>query len=133
MKIGFIGLGIMGKPMAKNLLKAGYTDLLVNNLGQAAVLELEAAGAKGATYQEIGEQCDVMIIEGNDKPGFKIDLHIKDLNNALDCAHSIGAPVPMTAEVQEILQWLHNRGKGQADHSAIAQYYEMLTGIQIGR
>ena len=31
MKIGFIGLGIMGKPMAKNLLKAGYTDLLVNN------------------------------------------------------------------------------------------------------
>ena len=30
MKIGFIGLGIMGKPMAKNLLKAGYTDLLVN-------------------------------------------------------------------------------------------------------
>ena len=64
-----------------------------------------------------------MMIEGNDKPGFKIDLHIKDLNNALDCAHSIGAPVPMTAEVQEILQWLHNRGKGQADHSAIAQYY----------
>ena len=61
MKIGFIGLGIMGKPMAKNLLKAGYTDLLVNNLGQAAVLELEAAGAKGATYQEIGEQCDVII------------------------------------------------------------------------
>jgi len=74
-----------------------------------------------------------MMIEGNDKPGFKIDLHIKDLNNALDCAHSVGAPVPMTAEVQEILQWLHNHGKGQADHSAIAQYYEALTGIQIGR
>ena len=74
-----------------------------------------------------------MMIEGNDKPGFKIDLHIKDLNNALDCAHSVGAPVPMTAEVQEILQWLHNHGKGQADHSAIAQYYEMLTDIQIGR
>ena len=42
-----------------------------------------------------------MMIEGNDKPGFKIDLHIKDLNNALDCAHTVGAPVPMTAEVQE--------------------------------
>lgn len=47
MKIGFIGLGIMGKPMAKNLLKAGYTDLLVNNRSQASVLELEAAGAQG--------------------------------------------------------------------------------------
>ena len=74
-----------------------------------------------------------MMIEGNDKPGFKVDLHIKDLNNALDCAHTVGAPVPMTAAVQEILQWLHSNGKGQADHSAIAQYYEYLTGIQIGR
>ena len=55
MKIGFIGLGIMGKPMAKNLLKAGYTDLLVNNLTPAPVQELEAAGAKGATQKEIGE------------------------------------------------------------------------------
>ena len=74
-----------------------------------------------------------MMIEGNDKPGFKIDLHIKDLNNALDCAHTVGAPVPMTAEVQEILQWLHSNGKGQADHSAISQYYEHLTGIKLGR
>ena len=278
MKIGFIGLGIMGKPMAKNLLKAGYTDLLVNNRSQAPIQELEAAGARGATQAEIGESCDVvitmlpnspqvkevmlgdanngvashmkpgsifidcssinpvaskeiaaalaekgvemldapvsggepkaidgtlsfmvggkqeifdqckdilsamgasvvrcgevgagnttklanqiivacniqalaealtlaqkasvdpasvfaaikgglagstvmnakapMMIEGNDKPGFKIDLHIKDLNNVLDCAHAVGAPVPMTAEVQEILQWLHNRGEGQKD------------------
>lgn len=61
------------------------------------------------------------------------DLHIKDLNNALDCAHSVGSPVPMTAQVQEILQWMHNHEGGQKDHSAIAQYYEYLTGIQIGR
>ena len=74
-----------------------------------------------------------MMIEGNDKPGFKIDLHIKDLANVLDCAHAVGAPVPMTAEVQEIMQWLHNRGEGQKDHSAIAHYYEHLTGIEIGR
>ena len=57
MKIGFIGLGIMGKPMAKNLLKAGYTDLLVNNRSQASVQELVAAGAKAASRQEIGAQC----------------------------------------------------------------------------
>lgn len=74
-----------------------------------------------------------MMISGDDKPGFKIDLHIKDLNNALDCAHTVGAPVPMTAQVQEILQWLHNHEGGQKDHSAIAQYYEYLTDIQIGR
>ena len=74
-----------------------------------------------------------MMIAGNDKPGFKIDLHIKDLDNALDCAHTVGAPVPMTAAVQEILQWLHNNDCGENDHSAIAKYYERLTGIHIGR
>jgi len=73
-----------------------------------------------------------MMIEGNDQPGFKIDLHIKDLNNALDCAHSVGAPVPMTAQVQEILQWLHQHEGGQKDHSAIVQYYEYLTDTKIG-
>lgn len=47
MKIGFIGLGIMGKPMAKNLLKAGYTDLLVNNRSQAPVQEPGGRRCKG--------------------------------------------------------------------------------------
>ena len=294
MKIGLIGLGIMGKPMAKNIIKKGYTDLLVSDRNPVPVEELVACGAKAATNKEIGETCDVvltmlpnsphvksvmlgedgvaqymrpgttfidmssinpvaskeiaaelakkgiemldapvsgsdvkaidgtlsfmvggkqevfdkfkplletmgasivrcgdigagnttklanqiivacniqalaealtlaqkagvdpqlvfeaikgglagstvmnakapMMIEGNDKPGFKIDLHIKDLNNVLDCAHSVGAPVPMTASVQEIFQWLHNHDGGQTDHSAIAQYSEFLTGIQIGR
>lgn len=293
MKIGLIGLGIMGKPMAKNLLKAGY-DLMVSDRKKENVEEVVAAGAKAATNIEIGKTCDLvltmvpnspqvievmlgengvaaymkpgtvfidmssinpvaskeiaselakkgiemldapvsggepkaidgtlsfmvggkkeiferfkpvleamgssvvlcgevgagnttklanqiivacniqavaeaftlaqkagvdpnlvfcaikgglagstvmdakapMMISGNDKPGFKIDLHIKDLNNALDCAHTIGAPVPMTAQVQEIFQWLHNHEGGQKDHSAIAQYYEYLTDIQIGR
>ena len=67
---------------------------------------------------------------GNDKPGFKIDLHIKDLNNALDCAHTVGSPLPMTAAVQEIFQWLHNNGCGQDDHSSIIKYYKKLTGIE---
>lgn len=74
-----------------------------------------------------------MMIAGNDRPGFKIDLHIKDLNNVLDCAHSVGAPVPMTASVQEILEWLHSHEDGNRDHSAIARYYEYLADIKIGR
>lgn len=294
MKIGFIGLGIMGKPMAKNILKGGYTDLLVNDFNTASVEELKACGAKAADNEEIGKTCDVvmtmlpnspdvkgvmlgergvaafmrsgtvlidmssinpvaskeiaeelgkrgiemldapvsggepkaidgtlsfmvggrqeifdayapllktmgasvtrcgdvgagnttklanqiivacniqalaeaftlaqkagvepelvfeairgglagstvmnakapMMLAGDDRPGFKIDLHIKDLNNALDCAHAVGAPTPMTAQVQEILQWMHSREGGQKDHSAIAQYYEYLSGIRIGR
>ena len=94
------------------------------------VFEAIKGGLAGSTVMNAKAP---MMIAGDDKPGFKIDLHIKDLNNALDCAHSVGAPVPMTASVQEILQWLHNHGGGQKDHSAIAQYYEYLSGIQIGR
>ena len=45
MKIGFIGLGIMGRPMAKNLLKAGY-DITVDSHSPAAAAELEACGAR---------------------------------------------------------------------------------------
>lgn len=265
MKSGFIGLGIMGKPMVHNILKAGYEDVLVWNRSQAAVDVCVSYGAIRSTPKEIGESCDVvitmlpnspqvkevmlgengvasymkagsvfidcssinpvaskeiaevlsakgvemldapvsggepkaidgtlgfmvggkkevfeahkellltmgssavlcgevgagnttklanqiivacniravaealtlaqkagvdpeavfqairgslagstvmdakapMMIAGNDKPGFKIDLHIKDLNNVLDCAHSVGAPVPMTASVMEIMQ-----------------------------
>ena len=294
MKIGFIGLGIMGKPMVRNILKAGYREVLVWNRSSKSMEEVVADGAIASTPREIGETCDVvitmlpnspqvkevmlgetgvaaymkpgavfidcssinpvasqeiaavlaargvemldapvsggepkaidgtlsfmvggkqavfdaykpllltmgasavrcgevgagnttklanqiivacniqalsealmlakkagvdpelvfqairgglagstvmdakapMMIGGNDTPGFKIDLHIKDLNNALDCAHTVGSPVPMTASVQEIMQWLHNHEGGQKDHSAIAQYYEYLTGIRIGR
>ncbi len=292
MKIGFIGLGIMGKPMAKNLCKAGYS-LMVNDHHEENIKELVDAGAEHGTLKQIGESCDVvmtmlpnspqvmevmlgdegvasymregacfidmssinpvdskyigevlkekniymldapvsggepkaidgtvafmvggdeqvfdkykellskmgssvtrcgelgagnttklvnqiivacniealaealtlakkagvdpscvyeaikgglagstvmnakapMMIDGNVKPGFRIDLHIKDLNNALDCAHSVGAPVPMTAQVQEVMQYLHNNGDGSSDHSAIAHYYEKLAGIKIG-
>ena len=61
MKIGLIGLGIIGKPMAKNMLKKGYTDLLVNDHNQAPVAELVACGAKAATNEEIGKTCDVVL------------------------------------------------------------------------
>ena len=294
MKIGFIGLGIMGKPMVRNILKGGYAPVLVWNRSQAGIDACVSYGAVASTPQEIGESCDVvitmlpnspqvkevmlgekgvasymqpgstfidcssinpvaskeiaavlaergvdmldapvsggepkavdgtlsfmvggkrevfdrfqpllltmgssavlcgdvgagnttklanqiivacniralaealtlaqkagvdpelvfqairgglagstvmdakapMMMAGNDTPGFKVALHVKDLNNVLDCAHQVGAPVPMTASVQEILQWLCSHGCGECDHSAIAKYYEYLTGIQIGR
>lgn len=61
MKTGFIGLGIMGRPMAKNLLKAGK-ELLVSDLNKDAVADVVNAGAQEATYAEIGAQCDRIII-----------------------------------------------------------------------
>ena len=72
-----------------------------------------------------------MMLDGNFKPGFKIDLHIKDLNNALETGHAVGAPLPLTAQAQEILERLHFDGHGQDDHSAIALFYEKLSGSTI--
>ena len=61
MKIGFIGLGIMGKPMSKNLLKAGY-DLVVYNRSKASVEELVSCGASAAaTPAETAQQSDIII------------------------------------------------------------------------
>lgn len=74
-----------------------------------------------------------MITSGNYNPGFKIDLHIKDLNNALDTGHSVGAPLPLTAAVMEMFQTLHAEGYGQKDHSGLALYYEKLTGTPISK
>ena len=74
-----------------------------------------------------------MMMAGNFKPGFRIDLHIKDLNNALDTGHGIGAPMLLTAQVQEMMQWLHNNGCGNDDHSAILKYYERISGTEVRR
>ncbi|MFL6555577.1 MAG: 2-hydroxy-3-oxopropionate reductase [Bacillus sp. (in: firmicutes)] len=60
-KVGFIGLGIMGKPMALNLIKAGFT-LTVNDLNQDAVHQVVEAGAVAAhSAKEVAENSDVII------------------------------------------------------------------------
>ena len=72
-----------------------------------------------------------MIMDRNFKPGFRIDLHIKDLNNALETGYGVGAPLPLTAAVMEMLQTLHVDGCGQDDHSGIAKYYEKIGNAEI--
>ena len=291
MKIGLIGLGIMGKPMAKNILKAGY-DLTVSDLNRANVEEVVACGAKTAGNREIGEGCDVvltmlpnsphvksvmlgedgvaasmkpgatfidmssinpvaskeiyavlqekgiemldapvsggepkaidgslsfmvggkqevfdrfkplletmgasvvrcgdvgagnttklanqiivavniaavsealtfakkagtdpelvyqairgglagstvldakapMMFRGDFKPGFRIELHIKDLGNAINAAHAVSSPVLMTGQLMEIMQALKADGLEKKDHSCIVKYYEKISNVTI--
>jgi 2-hydroxy-3-oxopropionate reductase len=66
-------------------------------------------------------------------PGFRINLHIKDLNNALETAHDVGVPLPLTAGVMEILQSLKIDGAGGDDHCAIVKYYEKLAKVEVKR
>jgi len=74
-----------------------------------------------------------MMMDRDFQPGFRIDLHIKDLNNVLDAAKTVDAPVPLTAQVMEMLKNLHKDGMGSLDHSAIVRYYEKLSGQEIHR
>ncbi|MEG0594251.1 MAG: 2-hydroxy-3-oxopropionate reductase [Christensenella sp.] len=74
-----------------------------------------------------------MVLDGNFNPGFRIELHIKDLQNALDCAHTVNSPVPLTAEVMEIMQGLKVAGMQKNDHDAIIRHYEKLAGVEVRR
>ncbi|SDE46418.1 2-hydroxy-3-oxopropionate reductase [Sporomusa acidovorans] len=66
-------------------------------------------------------------------PGFRINLHIKDLNNVLETSHEVGVPLPLTAAVMEMMQSLKIDGLGEADHASLVKYYEKLAQIEVKR
>jgi 2-hydroxy-3-oxopropionate reductase len=72
-----------------------------------------------------------MVLEGNYRPGFRIELHIKDLQNALDTAHETGVPIPLTSQVMEMMQALKVDGKQAEDHGGLIQFYERLAGVKV--
>jgi len=74
-----------------------------------------------------------LIIDRKFDPGFRINLHIKDLNNAMETAHDVGVPLPLTAGVMEIMQALKIDGCGENDHGALVKYYEKLAKVEVRR
>ncbi len=94
------------------------------------VYEAIRGGLAGSTVMDAKVP---MMMDRNFKPGFRIDLHAKDLNNAHDTGLGVGAPLLLTYTVQEMMQWLHAHGYGAEDHSAILRYYERLTGVEVKR
>ena len=69
-----------------------------------------------------------MMMAHNFKPGFRIELHIKDLNNALNAGHAV---LPLTSQVMEIMQSLKADGNEKDDHSAIVKYYEKISDTSV--
>ncbi|MGE0075128.1 MAG: 2-hydroxy-3-oxopropionate reductase [Sphaerochaetaceae bacterium] len=115
-----------------NIAAVAEAFTLVRKAGVDPQLVFEAikGGLAGSTVMNAKVP---MMIEGNFKPGFKIDLHIKDLANALDTAHTVGSPLPLTAAVREMMETLHADGNGQDDHSGLAKYYAKVSGTKIGK
>ena len=73
------------------------------------------------------------ILDGDFKPGAKVDLHFKDLNLIHEAARSIGAPVPTAALIEQYFAALRVRGRGALDHSSVITLFEDLAQIQVRR
>ena len=116
--------------VAVNIAAVSEAFMLASKAGvdPEKVFDAIRGGLAGSTVME----AKVPKILGRDfSPGFRIDLHIKDLNNAIETGHGVGAPLFLTTQVQEMLERLHFDGCGSDDHSAIAKYYEKLCGSEI--
>ncbi len=74
-----------------------------------------------------------LVLDRKFNPGFRINLHIKDLGNVLETSHEVGVPLPLTAAVMEIMQALKIDGLGDADHGAIVRHYEKLAQVEVKR
>jgi len=85
LKVGYIGLGLMGKSIARNILKAGF-PLLVHNRSRAAVDELVAEGATSANSpKEVAEQVDVIFTNLPDTPD--VEKVVLGENGIIEGAH----------------------------------------------
>lgn len=116
-EIGFIGLGIMGRPMARNLLNAGYS-LAVYNRSQGAVKELVAEGATRAeTPSELAATSDVIITIVTDSPD--VEAVVLGENGVVHGARPGSVVVDMTTISPEVTrnvaQTLAQRGVAMLD------------------
>ncbi|MBI4610739.1 MAG: 2-hydroxy-3-oxopropionate reductase [Candidatus Rokubacteria bacterium] len=66
------------------------------------------------------------------RPGFKVDLHYKDLGLILETSRALGVPLPTTALVQELFNALRARGRGGLDHSGVITLLEELAATEVG-
>jgi 3-hydroxyisobutyrate dehydrogenase-like beta-hydroxyacid dehydrogenase len=127
--IAFIGLGIMGAPMARHLLDAGRTVIGVNRSSEAVRRFTEAGGLGAATVAEAVREADVIItMAGEFQPGFRVDLHHKDLGILTDAARAKSATIPLGALTAQLVGALRAQGDESLDHSALLRGVERLSG-----
>jgi 2-hydroxy-3-oxopropionate reductase len=104
--------------VAINLTALGEALTLAKKAGLDRELTLKALGA-GLAGSRCLEQKTPNYLADTYKPGFKVDLHYKDLGLIMEAARALGVPLPATAVVQELFSALRARGRGGLDHSAV--------------
>ena len=136
-RVGDVGAGNVTK-LANQVVVA----LNIAALSEAMVLAAKAGVEPELVYQAIRgglagstvmDAKAPLMLDRKFNPGFRINLHIKDLANALDTSHEVGAPLPLTASVMEIMQALKIDDFGESDHGAIVRYFEKQAKIELKR
>lgn len=134
----------VGGPGAGQIVKA--CNQMVVAINYAAVSEALVLGAKagvdpekivqvlsgGLASSRVMELKGANMIAHKFQPGFRIDLHRKDLGIALATAGANGVPVPATALVGQLFEALAAGGNGDLDHSALVTAYENLAQFRLG-
>ena len=105
-------------------------------LGTRAGIDLErmiAALSGGLAGSRCLEQKKPNYLSHTYNPGFKIDLHFKDLGLIMEAARALNVPLPTTAVVQELFTALRVKGRGGLDHSGVITLLEDLANVRVGK
>jgi len=133
-RVGEVGAGGFAK-LSNQVIVAG----VLQAVSEAMVLAKKAGVDIQLVYEAIrggmagGRTLDMKIpafVEGKFEPGFKMDLHIKDVKNALLAGKALGVALPSTGLVHELFSSCSAQGKGQKDHSVIFALMEQLAGLR---
>jgi 2-hydroxy-3-oxopropionate reductase len=135
--VGAIGSGNVTKLanqiiVALNIAAVSEAMVLATKAGvdPEKVFEAIRKGLAGSTVLEAKMP---LILAGNFNPGFRIELHVKDLKNALDTAHDLGVPIPLSAQVLASMQSLSAEGHAKEDHGGLIQFYEKIANTEVRR
>lgn len=118
--------------VALNIAAMSEALVLASKVGVKPELVYQAirGGLAGSTVLDAKAP---LVMDRKFNPGFRINLHIKDLNNVLETSHEVGVPLPLTAAVMEMMQALKVDGLGNEDHGSLIKYYEKLAKVEVKR
>src|SRR5439155_284200 len=108
--------------------KAGLIFVDMSTISPIVSQKVGTALAGGLAGSKCLEQKKPNYIAGTYNPGFKIDLHFKDLGLIMESSRALGVPLPTTAVVQELFNAMRVKGRGGLDHSGIITLLEDLAG-----
>jgi 2-hydroxy-3-oxopropionate reductase len=130
--LGPLGFGGFTKLANQIIVAVNLTALAeALTLGKKAGLDralLLTALAGGLAGSKCLDQKKANYVAGTYNPGFKIDLHFKDLGLIMESSRTLGVPLPTTAVVQELFNAMRVKGRGGLDHSGIITLLEDLAG-----